>query len=221
MPKPLLITIDGPAGAGKTTIARKVAGLLKYRYVDTGALYRVVAVAARDAGTNPLDDAALENLLKGLDIQMAPDKAGGWRYLANGIDVTHRLRTPEISMLASTVSAREPVRRFLLGIQRKLGKKKAAVFEGRDMGTVVFPNADLKFYLDADPGVRARRRFDETPPEKRTSLEQVRGEMEKRDADDKSRALAPLKPAPDAIVIDSTNLSVAQAAQKMLAHINR
>ncbi len=220
MQRHLVITIDGPAGAGKTTVSRRLAQRLRYRYVDTGALYRAVALAVRRAGVEPGDDGALEGLCRGLDVRFV-EREGRTRLMLSGEDVTDRIRTPEISMLASAVSARASVRRFLLVLQRRMGREKRAVFEGRDMGTVVFPEADVKFYLDADPSVRARRRFEELAPGTEITLDRVEADIRKRDADDMGRNLAPLVPAPDAIRIDSSGLDVDDVVESMLAAIDR
>jgi cytidylate kinase len=214
----LLITIDGPAGAGKSTVSRALADRLGYRYVDTGALYRGVAYVARCRGIEPQDDAGLTRLLEGLTLNFLPGPAGQ-RLTANGEDITDAIRTPEISMLASAVSARAAVRAFLLKVQRELGRQKAAVFEGRDMGTVVFPEADVKFYLDASTQVRAQRRFAEVQAKSDVSIEAIERDMQLRDRQDRSRALAPLKAAPDAVMIDSTDLSIDQVTERMLAHV--
>ncbi len=216
--KKLLITIDGPAGAGKSTVSRALADRLGYRYVDTGALYRGVAVIAKRRRVGLQDDAGLRNLLEGLALNFLPGTAGQ-RLTANGEDITDAIRTPEISMLASAVSARAEVRAFLLKIQRELGLQKAAVFEGRDMGTVVFPEADVKFYLDASTQVRAQRRFAEVQAKSDVSIEAIERDMQLRDRQDSSRALAPLKPAPDAVMIDSTELGIEQVVGQMLAHV--
>ncbi|HWR92973.1 MAG TPA: (d)CMP kinase [Desulfobacterales bacterium] len=214
----LLITIDGPAGAGKTTVSRVLADRLGYRYVDTGALYRGVAYAARQRGIAAEDDAGLRGLLESLALNFVPESAGQ-RLTADGRDITEAIRTPEISMLASAVSARPVVRAFLLKVQRDLGRQKAAVFEGRDMGTVVFPDADAKFFLDASPKVRAQRRFSEIAAKSGTSIEAVERDMELRDRQDSTRALAPLQAAADAVTIDATALSVEQVVERMLAHV--
>lgn len=218
--KKLLITIDGPAGAGKSTASRELAGRLGYRYVDTGALYRGVAYVAQQRGVAPQDDVGLSGLLDGLVLNFIPG-AAGQRLTANGEDITAAIRTPEISMLASAVSARAVVRAFLLKIQRHLGQQGAAVFEGRDMGTVVFPEADVKFYLDASIPVRARRRFAEVKATSSASIEAIERDMRLRDSQDSTRALAPLKAAPDAVVIDSTLLTIDQVVERMWAHVRR
>jgi cytidylate kinase len=214
----LLITIDGPAGAGKSTVSCALADRLGYRYVDTGALYRGVAYVARGRGIEPQDDAGLNRLLEGLTLNFMPGPAGQ-RLTANGEDITDAIRTPEISMLASAVSARPAVRAFLLQIQRELGRQKAAVFEGRDMGTVVFPEADVKFYLDASTQVRAQRRFAEAKARSDVSIEAIERDMQLRDRQDRSRTLAPLKAAADAVLIDSTELTIDQVVEQMLAHV--
>jgi cytidylate kinase len=216
----LLITIDGPAGAGKTTVSRKLAEALGYRYIDTGALYRAIALAASEKGIAADDDALLETLCADLDLEITVVE-NGLRLMLNGRDVTDLIRTPRITMLASAVSARPAVRRHLLTIQRNLGASRRAVFEGRDMGTVVFPDADVKFFLSADPSIRARRRYEElkskdgAPP----SLTSVEQDMAKRDQDDSTRRSAPLTPAADAIHIDSSSLGIDGVVSRMLEHI--
>ncbi|MGA9476762.1 MAG: (d)CMP kinase [Desulfobacterales bacterium] len=218
--KKSVVTIDGPAGAGKTTVSRMLADRLGYRYIDTGALYRAIALAVQEGGINPKDDAALEKMCTALSLRY--DQTGkGPRLLSNGRDVTDRLRTPEITMLASAVSARPAVRRFLLGVQRAMGREKGAVFEGRDMGTVVFPDADVKFYLDAPEKIRAMRRFLELRPKTELTFEEVERDLVRRDRNDSTRTEAPLKPAVDAIRIDSADLAPAEVVVVMLGHIER
>lgn len=216
--QPLLITIDGPAGAGKTTVSRLIAAELSYRYVDTGALYRCIALAAKDAGVEADDDRRLASLCRNLDLQVQVEEQAT-RLLMNGKDISHQIRTPEITMMASAVSARPVVREYLLKLQRELGASKSAVFEGRDMGTVVFPKADIKFFLDADLETRALRRYRELSEQNHQTLDQVKADMRRRDANDSQRKLAPLKPAADAIIIDATHLSVDQVVAALLSHI--
>lgn len=217
---PLLITIDGPAGAGKTTVSKALAERLGFRYIDTGALYRAVAYEIIARGIDPEDSAALELLCESLELQFVRTPAGV-RLLSGEKDITDAIRTPQITMLASAASAKPVVRRTLLDIQRRLGAEKAAVFEGRDMGTVVFPDADLKFFLTADLSTRARRRFEEFKATNPQSLEDVCRDMAHRDENDSSRALAPLKPADDAVRIDSTGLEIDAVIERMLVHVGR
>ncbi len=216
----LVVTIDGPAGAGKTTVSKVVADRLNYRYIDTGALYRAVAYEALQAAVASNDDAALETLCKGLELNFKSDP-NGFRLICNGVDISDSIRTPEISMMASAVSARRPVRRYLFDIQKKFGKQKRVVLEGRDMGTVVFPEADVKFFLMASVEARALRRFKQMQGQNEQTLDQVHQDLLKRDADDSRRSLAPLKPAEDAILIDSTNFSLEEVIEYILEHVRK
>jgi len=218
--KKLVITIDGPAGAGKTTVSKALAERLQYRYIDTGALYRGVAFEAKAKGISPDDEHELETLCRNLDLKFARNDKGV-RLYSGEVDISDYIRTPEMSMMASAVSAHSVVREALLGLQRKMGAEKAAVFEGRDMGTVVFPQADVKFFLTADLKVRASRRHRELEEKKSPQkFEEVEKDMARRDTNDSSRAAAPLKPADDAISIDSTQYSVAAVIELMMKHIN-
>ncbi len=215
----MVITIDGPAGAGKTTVSRMLADRLQYRYIDTGALYRGVALAAQRAGVAPDDDGRLEALCRDLDLHFVRSPSGGSRLHCGSEDIEDRIRTSEISMQASAVSSRPVVRRYLLDVQRSLGRARAAVFEGRDTGTVVFPDADLKFFLDAPLAVRSRRRHKEIEARSAQSLVEVESDMRQRDHNDQARAIAPLKAAEDATHIDSEGLSPEAVVERMLAVI--
>jgi cytidylate kinase len=216
--KKLLITIDGPAGAGKTTVTRALADRLGYRYIDTGALYRGMALAVQSRGIDPQNDDDLKRLCSDLDLTFVRNNEGLSLYL-NGENISDRIRTAEITMLASAVSARPVVREFLLDVQKNLGRQKAAVFEGRDMGTVVFPDADVKFFLDASTHTRALRRFEEQKLQSSQTLDEVERDIQRRDRNDRTREVAPLKPAPDAIIIDSTDLTAEAVVDLMVSHL--
>ena len=218
----LVITIDGPAGSGKSTVSKILAKRLDYIYIDTGAMYRAVAVLARDADkSNPLDEALLEAICSELDLQFN-SKNGEVRLLANGRDVTEEIRKPKISSLASAVSAKPAVRERLSNIQRSLGSAGGVVLEGRDMGTVVFPDADIKFFLEASPEIRSKRRYLELEAKgEETTPGEVHELMLERDHNDRSRQLAPLKPAKDAVVVDSSNMQVEEVVQVMLDYISK
>ena len=220
MMKKLLITIDGPAGAGKTSVSRALAQQLRYRYIDTGALYRGVAYEVKRQGIDPQSETDLTALCGRLQLAVK-QKGDALRLYSGSTDISDHIRTPEISMLASAVSAKPVVREYLLTVQKDIGRRKAAVFEGRDMGTVVFPEADVKFFLNASSQTRARRRYDEMKSTSDQSLKQVEKDMQRRDRNDSTRRLAPLKPADDAIYIDSTDLSIKEVVESMLAHIAR
>lgn len=214
-----IITIDGPAGAGKTTVSKLLSQKLGIIYVDTGAIYRGVAFEIKKQNIEWENDSILETFLEGLDLNFVK-KNDSLSLMSSGHDISKFIRTPEISMLASSSSARPQVRSALLDIQKKIAKIEDAVFEGRDMGTVVFPEAEYKFYLFADLTVRAKRRYDEMP-DKVKNINKVEQEMQTRDNNDSQRETAPLKPAADAIEIDSTFLTIEQVVEKMLKIIEK
>ena len=209
----ITITIDGPAGAGKSTVSKSLAAQIGYVYVDTGALYRGVAYEIKKAEIDFNDNAMLVKLLKKINFDCKMQKHG-FILISNGDDISDKIRTTEISMLASTVSALPEVRSALLGIQKDIAVKYNAVFEGRDMGTIVFPHARHKFFLIADLKIRAERRYKEYT-ENIEDLNKIEKDMKKRDHDDSTRVESPLKPAKDSIVIDSTNLTIEQVVEKI------
>jgi len=215
-----IITIDGPAGSGKTTVSRLLAQHIGCTYVDTGALYRGIALAAHRAGISPENENALKFLCQTLHLCFVR-KENGVRLLLNSEDVSDLIRSPEMSMMASAVSAKAAVRDFLLHVQRNMTDEKGLVFEGRDMGTVVFPDADLKFFLHGDLKVRAARRYRELRNKTGITAEAVEKDMEKRDHNDSSRAIAPLRPAEDAICIDTSALSVSQVVEQILNMVSQ
>jgi len=216
--KRLVVTIDGPAGAGKTTVSKALADRLGYKYIDTGALYRGVAYEAILKGLSYDDDNGLESMCDGLRLKFVNIK-NELRLISNDSDITDLIRTPTVTMFASAVSARPVVRKYLLALQRDMGREKGVVLEGRDMGTVVFPDADIKFFLDASHKTRALRRYREMEPETSQSLAEVERDIKQRDENDSSRELAPLKPAEDAELIDSTDISVNEVVEWMLSYI--
>ncbi len=215
-----IITIDGPAGAGKSTVSKLLAKRLGYVYLDTGAMYRAVAVLAQKEGIQPEDETALEKLCRHLDI-LFQESGANQKIFCQGEDVTERIRDPQIGWLASNVSMRRSVRQAMVNLQRKIGEKGKVVAEGRDTGTVVFPQAKYKFFLIADPQERARRRYRELKAKGvDIIIEEVKEEMEKRDMQDSSRELAPLRPAKDAKYIDSTNLTTEEVIEEIIKAIN-
>ena len=214
------ITLDGPSGSGKTTIAKSVAKKMGYLYVDTGAMYRGVAYYMFDKGIAVDDDAKVEAVLDkiSLDINVVD---GEQRVILNGKDITGSIRTPEISMGASTVSKNRQVRLKLVAMQRELANNHNAIFDGRDMGSYVLPEADYKFYITADVDVRAKRRYLELKQKQDITLEQVKVDMIARDEQDSSRAFAPLVIPQGAFVIDTTNMTIEEVEGLILSRIKK
>lgn len=216
--KTIRVAIDGPSGAGKSTLARAAAGELGYLYVDTGAIYRTVGYYACVRGMNPKDGEAVAAALPEISVEMTYGEDGLQRMLLNGEDVTEAIRLPEISLCASAVSAHPGVRAFLLEMQRKLAREHNVIMDGRDIGTVVLPDAEVKVFLTASPEARARRRCLElegrgTPQ----PYEKVLEEIQERDWNDTHRSVAPLRQAEDAVLLDTTDLDFQESREALLA----
>lgn len=211
------VAIDGPSGAGKSTIARSVARELGFVYVDTGAIYRTLGYAAFSRGMDPQDAEAVTALLKTLSIRMDYDSDGLQRMYLGEEDVTDKIRLPEISMYASRVSAIPAVRAFLLEMQQDMARHRSVIMDGRDIGTVVLPQADVKIFLTATAEDRALRRYQELQrrgtPE---NFEQLLAEIRQRDENDTRRAAAPLRPAEDAVILDTTGNTFEQSSEIVL-----
>ncbi len=209
MAKTYCIAIDGPAGAGKSTIARRLASELGYYYVDTGAMYRTVAYFLDLLGISPKDTDGVERYIDELTVEIEYDAEGAQHMIMNGMDVSDDIRTQDISQKASQVAAQSVVRDVLLDMQRSVAKKHNVIMDGRDIGTVVLPNADVKIFLTADPEVRAKRRCDELIAKgQKADLSMILKEIEQRDHRDINRPIAPLKQAKDAVKVDTSNLDI-------------
>ena len=212
MDKLCSVAIDGPAGAGKSTIAKAAAARYGFIYVDTGAIYRTVGLAAKRNDVDPHDAAGVCSLLPSLDIRFDYGADGAQRMFLNGEDVSALIRTPEISLYASAVSALPEVRAFLLDMQRDMAKKTSVVMDGRDIGTVVLPDAGLKIFLTASVEERAKRRLAELAAKGDASTyEEVLADMILRDKNDSTRTAAPLKAAEDAVLVDTSEMDLAQS----------
>lgn len=211
------IAIDGPAGAGKSTLAKKLAERLGALYVDTGAIYRTIGLYVKRKGAEPKDEQAVVELLPEIEVGLTFGADGLQHMLLNGEDVTTEIRLPEMSMYASAVSAHASVRTYLLEMQRKLARENCVIMDGRDIGTVVLPDAELKIFLTADVEERARRRERELisrgTPE---PFEKVLEEMKQRDYNDSHRAAAPLRQAEDALLLDTTRMNFEQSEEALL-----
>ncbi|MBE3591105.1 MAG: (d)CMP kinase [Firmicutes bacterium] len=215
-----VIAIDGPAGAGKSTLARNLARRLRLLYVDTGAMYRAVARHALDRGVAADDAAALAGLMDDLDLRLEPKPNGRYRVLVNGRDVTGRLRDRDVTRAVALVSQVPAVREKLVQIQRHLARGGGVVLDGRDIGTRVLPDADFKFFVTASLEERAARRYRQLRRRgQAASLEEVLAEVRERDEADMNRAVSPLRKAEDAVVIDTTGITVEEALRRVLAII--
>jgi len=216
-----IITIDGPAGSGKSTVSRLLAGRLKVQYLDTGAMYRAVAFQAKREGIDLKDREKISRLCRDLDLHFKT-LDGTTRLFVGAEDISAGIRSPEMDMLSSAISAIKEVREAMTFLQRKMAEPEGVVAEGRDMGTVVFPDADYKFFINADPKTRAGRRYRERLERgESVSRGEVEKELRKRDDQDMTRALAPLVPAKDAKIIDTTNLTVEDVVEKMVRSMER
>jgi cytidylate kinase len=212
-----VVAIDGTSGSGKTTTARKVSKLLGWLYLDTGATYRAVAYFVLRRGINPNDEEKVTQILDELNIDI--EKANNeQRTIVNGEDVSNKLRTDEVNKAVTPVSKMKAVRKFLVGIQRKIVDDNNVVVEGRDIGTVVFPDADLKFYMDADISIRARRRGLEDNKE---NLEEVEKDLKRRDYHDSTREESPLKKADDAYLLDTSSLTIDEQVDIVISEIRK
>ncbi|WP_297456504.1 (d)CMP kinase [Persephonella sp.] len=213
----MIITIDGPAGSGKSTIAKMLAKELGFTYIDTGAMYRAVALMVKREGIDPDNANAVVELMKKIQIDLKPAENGVQVFL-NGEDVSREIRTEEIGKIASKIARHSEVRKILVQMQRELGlRAKNVVIEGRDTGTVIFPDADIKFFFTASPEVRAERRYKELKEKGlNISYEEILKEIKERDHLDETRKDSPLRPAEDAIIIDTTDKSLSDVFQNVL-----
>lgn len=214
------IAIDGPAGAGKSTIAKAVAKQMSYIYVDTGALYRSIALNAITNNIDTDDVAQINSLLENTNVELKFIN-GEQRVFLNNEDVSNKIRTTEVSMMASKVSAVSAVREFLLGLQRDIARKNNVLMDGRDIGTVVLPNAQVKIFLTASPECRAKRRYDDyVAMGINENYEKILADIVKRDYDDSHRAIAPLKPAEGAVTVDTSSDTLQQSVNRIVEIIN-
>jgi cytidylate kinase len=219
MKKKLVITIDGPAGAGKSTVGKTLSKCLSYIYLDTGALYRAIACKILKEGISPDNKDQLADLCRKIKIRLE-NVDGSMRVILDGKDVTDKIRTESIGLLASKISAVSFVRETLFHIQRQAGENGGIVAEGRDMGTVIFPDADIKFFLDATLEERIQRRYMELSVKNNdTDYQEVERDLVRRDKQDRERQIAPLMPSEDAVIIDSTSIAVSEVVERMISFI--
>ncbi|MGP0630229.1 (d)CMP kinase [Nitrospina sp. 32_T5] len=220
----MIVAIDGPAGSGKSTVARMVARRLKFRYIETGSMYRAVAWKADQVGIDPTDGEEgadeVAEVARNLNIEFKPADDGSQRVFVEGRELTRELKNETVGRMAAVVAANPEVREILVSKQREMGRNHDVVMDGRDIGTVVFPDAQKKFYLDADPVERARRRYEEmkgTDPD--LDFEQIVEQVRQRDHEDKTRAASPLRRAEDAMLIDTTSRSIDEVVEQMVRAI--
>ena len=219
MKRNFIIAIDGPSGAGKSTLGRMLARALNLLYIDTGSMYRAVALAVLESSISSTDDVAVGSLAGRVEIDLKGDP-DSLRVMLGGVDVTELIRSEEVTDLSSIISTIPAVRRAMVARQREMGKR-GAVLNGRDIGTVVFPDADVKFFLTAVPQERAARRFnEERAQDPNADFEETFADMAERDARDSTREDSPLKAADDAIIVDSTGLTIDEVFQKMMRAID-
>ncbi len=222
MKRKFIVAIDGPAGSGKSTVAKNIAKKLRLLYIDTGAMYRAITLKALKDNINLKDESALTDIARRSRIALSANIKGGQRVFLDGNEVTDKIRTPELTKCVSYIARVKGVREHMVKLQRQFGRQSNSVLEGRDIGTVVFPDADMKFYLDASFKERARRRFKELKVNNRgVKLWDVENDVRIRDKKDLTRKYAPLRKAKDAIYVDTTNLSIKEVTDKLLGIIRQ
>jgi len=218
----MIVAIDGPAGAGKSTVAKRVAQRLGFLYIDTGAMYRAITLKVLGEKIDIQDTARIIEIASRSNIELQQGEDGTLAVLLDGRDVSSKIREPRITRFVSDVAKIKGVRKVLLGLQRKFGERSSCVLDGRDIGTVVFPDADKKFYIDAEFSERVKRRYKELKDlGQEVTLEGIESDLHNRDTIDSNREFAPLKKADDALCIDTTNMSIDEVVEKALEWINR
>jgi cytidylate kinase len=218
----LIIAIDGPAGSGKSTVAKELSKKLGFTYIDTGAMYRAVAYKVKQEGVNPENPEEVIRVLKEIEIKLLPSDSGT-KVILNGEDISDKIRTEEIGKIASKIARHSKVRKILVQKQREMGEKAGnAVIEGRDTGTVIFPDADIKIFMTASPEIRAKRRWKELRSRGiKIEFDQILKEVKERDYLDQTREDSPLKPAEDAVIIDTSDKSIDQVINQILELIKK
>lgn len=217
---PIAVALDGPAGAGKSSIAKKAAKALDYIYIDTGALYRTIGLAATRSNVEPIPSSEVEKLLAKIKVELTFNEQGEQIVLLDNEDVSGLIRTPEASMMASKISAISAVRAYLLDLQRSMAKSQNVIMDGRDIGTVVLPDAQVKIFLTASPEVRAERRYKELVEKgMNVNYDDILKDVIERDYNDTHRETAPLKPAEGCIMVDTTDIDFEQSVEKIISVI--